>query len=567
MRAGCPVGSNGGHEGPPRGLRARLLLAAALCVALSASAHAATPLRTIVEDVPGSTAHSYGTRDNLGNSMHTLKVVKSPFGGYLGVYHTVIGTRFIVKVATSVDLLNWRFAGEPGRGRLAADDPRLKRGAALVAYETHAGCPGAKRCLVLRHYATESALLSGAATRSVILPRTLSSCAEGTPNIFSATSNLTTVDIGFHYFQDCRVDRQARGTLRRLRPGDVGPGRDAGRRRRHPGRGREPDGMIGDRDGGSYDGYYHRLIEGQIGPGDFSSWRNFLYTGGTATQLSIRTHGGSQAFANPTFTPLPLPNGEPGVVVTQFVPSSAAAPGRGGRARLLPRRQDPPPAADDRGRRRHLVPEHRLPRRRDVRTAGAGPAHEGADARRQPVRARRAGRTSRSTTRSDWGRVRAITMPTPGNHDPPSSGYGPYFGKPPNYSFDLGAWHLIALDSTGHRGRDRVPRLRPGAERGAALHPRPTGTTRASRRTPRTATTPRSGRSGPGCAAAGADVVLNGHAHTYERFAPQTPTARGRARRASGSSSSAPAARRCTASARCAPTARCGWAASTGCCG
>ena len=63
-----------------------------------------------MEDVPGATAYSYGTRDNLGNPMHTLKIVKSPFGGYLGVYHTVTNGRYVVKVATSVDLLNWRFA-------------------------------------------------------------------------------------------------------------------------------------------------------------------------------------------------------------------------------------------------------------------------------------------------------------------------------------------------------------------------------------------------------------------------------------------------------------------------
>ena len=125
----------------------------------------------------------------------------------------------------------------------------LKRGAALVAYETHAGCPGAQRCLVLRHYGTESALLSGAASRTVILPRRLSSCAEGTPNIFSATSNLTKVDVGFHYFQDCRVDRQATGTLRNFDPATwapvATPSIDAG----ILGAGASPDGMIGDRDG------------------------------------------------------------------------------------------------------------------------------------------------------------------------------------------------------------------------------------------------------------------------------------------------------------------------------
>ena len=55
-----------------------------------APAEAATPLRTIVEDVPGSAGYRYGTRDNLGNSMDTLKVVSHPYGGYMGVYHTYV---------------------------------------------------------------------------------------------------------------------------------------------------------------------------------------------------------------------------------------------------------------------------------------------------------------------------------------------------------------------------------------------------------------------------------------------------------------------------------------------
>ena len=78
------------------------------------------------------------------------------------------------------------------------------------------------------------------------------------------------------------------------------------------------------------------------------------------------------------------------MVVTQFVPSSAAAPGEAGEL-VYYRPAEPTPVADDRGRRRHLVPEHRLPRRRDIRAARTGRAHEGADSRRQPVRARRAG--------------------------------------------------------------------------------------------------------------------------------------------------------------------------------
>jgi hypothetical protein len=496
-------------------------LAAALCVALSASAHAATPLRTIVEDVPGSTAYSYGTRDNLGNPMHTLKVVKSPFGGYLGIYHTVTNTRYVVKVATSVDLLNWFFAAN-----LAVDASQptiygLKRGAALVAYETHVGCPAAKRCLALRHYATESALLSGAATRTMILPRTLSSCAEGTPNIFSATSSLTTVEVGFHYFQDCRVDRQAKGTLRDFDPATwdpvATPAVDAG----VLDAGANADGMIGDRDAAFYDGSQHRLIEGQIGPGDFSSWRNFLWTGGTATQLSIRTHGGSQAFANPTFTPLALPNGEPGVVVTQFVPDSVAAPGEAGEL-VYYRPRDPPPsptiaAAGDISCQSTVCHDDETSELlaqdapTKVLTLGDNQYEHGELTNFEKYYS------------SDWGRLRAITMPTPGNHDPPSSGYGAYFGKPPNYSFDLGAWHLIALDSTGlaaatafldsdlaqYSGTRCIlafwhhPRFSSDVTHGDNVALGPLWTR---------------------LQAAGADVVLNGHAHVYERFAPQTPT-------------------------------------------
>jgi hypothetical protein len=57
---------------------------------------------------------------------------------------------------------------------------------------------------------------------------------------------------------------------------------------------------------------------------------------------------------------------------------------------------------------------------------------------------------------TSWGQVKSITAPVPGNHEyetAGASGYYTYFGAAagdPNkgyYSFDLGAWHLIALNS------------------------------------------------------------------------------------------------------------------------
>ena len=66
--------------------------------------------------------------------------------------------------------------------------------------------------------------------------------------------------------------------------------------------------------------------------GDFGSWRVYLYdrAAGTAQRLSIVTHGGSRAFANPTATMLRDPAGRQAVMATLFVPMEGAAPGEAG---------------------------------------------------------------------------------------------------------------------------------------------------------------------------------------------------------------------------------------------
>ena len=98
-----------------------------------------------------------------------------------------------------------------------------------------------------------------------------------------------------------------------------------------------------------------------------------------------------------------------------------------------------------------------------------------------------------------WGRFKAITHPVPGNHEygtTGASGYFAYFGaacrRPGGkgyYSFDLGAWHLIALNSQLHEAI--AARAAPARRRTqlAAGRPRrppdaparsPTGTSRGS---------------------------------------------------------------------------------------
>ena len=137
-----------------------------------------------------------------------------------------------------------------------------------------------------------------------------------------------------------------------------------------------------------------------------------------------------------------------------------------------------------------------------------------------------------------WGRFRDRTYPAPGNHDyqtTDASGYyeffGPRAGQPGKgwYSFDRGRWHLIALNSNC----DAVGGCQPGSEQErwlrADLAAHPTRCTLAFWHHPRFSSGTTHG-SDPAVGGlwlalyqAGAEVVLVGHEHNYERFAPLDP--------------------------------------------
>jgi len=137
-----------------------------------------------------------------------------------------------------------------------------------------------------------------------------------------------------------------------------------------------------------------------------------------------------------------------------------------------------------------------------------------------------------------WGRVKDRTRPAAGNHDWQTNdleGYLGYFGQAaaPDgkswYSYDLGAWHIIVLDSDCSKvggcdtGSDQGRWLAADLKASSALctlaiwhHPRFSSGIHGNARS----TDP----FWRALYAAGADVVVNGHEHDYERFAPQDPT-------------------------------------------
>jgi hypothetical protein len=202
------------------------------------------------------------------------------------------------------------------------------------------GCrPASPRCLSLPMALLRPARpISGWTGSGASADRTLSACNEGTPSIdrisLGADLDSSWVELGFHYHRDCRVDRQALGTLTGFRTWTAARylELDAAVERAAAAVGEQVRGNIGDRDHLRYLGRDYDLIEAQGRRGDFATWRIYLHdrATGTAERLEVMTHRGSTAFANPTATVLRDPTGRDALLVTLFLPMEGAAPGEAG---------------------------------------------------------------------------------------------------------------------------------------------------------------------------------------------------------------------------------------------
>jgi hypothetical protein len=132
-----------------------------------------------------------------------------------------------------------------------------------------------------------------------------------------------------------------------------------------------------------------------------------------------------------------------------------------------------------------------------------------------------------------WGRHRSRTRPAPGNHEYESPGAAPYFeyfgtrAGPAGlgyYSFQAASWHVVSLNTNVAMGpgsvqvawlRDDLISHTSPCTAAIFHHPLftvgPNGPTAETREIWRV------------LYEAGVDIVINGHDHMYERFAPQNP--------------------------------------------
>jgi len=143
-----------------------------------------------------------------------------------------------------------------------------------------------------------------------------------------------------------------------------------------------------------------------------------------------------------------------------------------------------------------------------------------------------------------WGRVKSLIRPAVGNHEyltAGASGYFDYFNGVGNqtgpagdrskgyYSYDVGAWHIVSINSNCSQaggcgaGSGQESWLR------ADLAAHPTACTLAYWHHPLFSSGEHGNNTGTKAIwqalyDANAEIVLSGHDHDYERFAPQTPS-------------------------------------------
>jgi hypothetical protein len=297
-----------------------------ISIAQFPSDNARRKLLSLISQVRQADGHRYAARDHLGRAMNCIKIIKrTGSNDFIGVYHIYVNNIPRVNLAISEDLLQWTWLRELG---IHGSQPTIAvptdqpQGYLLVWEETP------NNHLKFVFYMTWDDLKAGTAQKTHEVKRNLSRCAEGTPNIYGEPI-LDSIDVGFHFSDDCTVDRQARATLTNFSVWtEIEKQPTVDNALFHYG----VRGSIRDRDATSnFDGYAFTVIEGQYQPKNIGTWRIFVFDPqtGNADQVPIVTDGRSQSFTNPTMTLTTL-NEQRILLVTLLIQDEKSAPNEAG---------------------------------------------------------------------------------------------------------------------------------------------------------------------------------------------------------------------------------------------
>lgn len=275
-------------------------------------------------DVTKSEFSIFKMHDLGGRTMDCLKIVSSSNGSKLyGVYHALNGDAFELWLAESADAKRWRpirkLDDHAHQGTIAIS----KQGKVLVAWEKDV--PGKGNHIHIAYFPSEKRLEKGTASKSKDIDRSFSPSAEGTPSFESIvwSTRLPKVVMGFHYWRNSDVDRQAVGRLDEKWTWACvkRPEYDTAIE------GFGVTGNIGDRDSFELGGNPYTLVEGMMTKGDWSTWSLYLIDEKTrsCTPIRVKTYKGSLSFANPNVTIV-----KNRAYVTLFMPSQGNDPTESG---------------------------------------------------------------------------------------------------------------------------------------------------------------------------------------------------------------------------------------------
>lgn len=283
-----------------------------------------------IEDVVSAEKSVYGLRDNSGTGMDCLQVFQTTpdrdAGVFYGVYHARRDKDFVVHLARSSDLTRWQHITSLDTHGSQPAIWTLGNGGYLLAYEKDAP----NSCWIrLRHYKDLAQLRAGKHADEFDLTRSLAPTAEGTPSFDAVTLGArglqtSRIDLRFHFFKNAHVDQLAQGALLNFKTWSPKPLEKANATFIRQGW----RGNLGDREMLKYRGRPYYLQEIQRRRGDWASWRVCLCDENSIPlrTLSIRTHGNSTAFANPSSTWVRDSSGQQKLVVTLFLPSEGNPP-------------------------------------------------------------------------------------------------------------------------------------------------------------------------------------------------------------------------------------------------
>lgn len=271
-------------------------------------------------DLATASMYQYDAKDDQGNQLDGIKVTEYAPNFFVGVYHTYNGHQFVVNIATSENLTDWKFETQLAAN---ASQPYIFVGENNEIYVAWEQEPD--NHLMVALFQNLDALVRNESSRKKAIPRTLSSYAEGTPSISVVQGDQ--IFIRFHYFFEGKRDLNAIGVLTGFEKWQA-----------------EPDeclndainpfgikGNIGDRDEFLFRDESFMIVEGQKTPNDFGTWQCYLYhqNSNIAWYIPFKTHHRSNNFANPSISTLNLSSRKI-LFFSLFIPSEKAAPNEKG---------------------------------------------------------------------------------------------------------------------------------------------------------------------------------------------------------------------------------------------